>query len=289
MMLSSHSLYQYSATIVCNELIPKFGLKIAQLLPNCIKPVILEKMSKRGLLTNYSLDLFEELLTEYTDHLDLSAEAFSGDDYVEIIARKQLPRLYKLDFNALKGYFKNGLFLLIFYFSILGCRATLTDVGVNLLAASPNSKHLKVIYFRRCLNLTDCSISNLIESCYQNLRSFNLAGCLEITDITLDIIAKYCQCLEGIDISLTKVTSSGLIKLSLSPTKTFLREVKMSKCRYVDATGVRSILSNCSLRICCFDGCPMITSTEMSQLLEQYAEKRFDGNEGLKQVQWTIY
>lgn len=225
------------------------------LLPVEIKTKLVHLLSKRGLLTDSNLP---QVLHPALRELELCECMISDDGLAAICVCKNLR---KLDLNATKNP-----------------RENITSVGVTKVFSS--CCHLRTVYLRRCVNITDNAVAALTRHC-SCLEHLNLCGCINITDASLQLIALNCRFLQSLNISKTKVTDDGIMQLTTGKCQHSLKEVQVSHCIHITDVSIETLLARCSkITILIFDGCPLITDRSRQAI----------GEAGhLKQLSWTVY
>lgn len=120
---------------------------------------------------------------------------------------------------------------------------------------------LKIIY-----GASDSSITGAISLC-PNILHLDVSLCRNLTDATLDFIARHLRQLSTINVSNCNFTDVGLAALA-QHRKDTLHSIFASECPRVTGTGFYAILQHCThLHTIGFDFVPPITGRLNAQLL----------------------
>jgi hypothetical protein len=90
-----------------------------------------------------------------------------------------------------------------------------------------------------------CNDLNRAITLNQNLKQIHIFDCCELNDSTLYTIAEYCKLLEGLTVTGSKITDSGLMNLALRCK--FLAELDLTDCLRLTTNGVKEALKISSL------------------------------------------
>ena len=83
------------------------------------------------------------------------------------------------------------------------------DLFTGIIQVSSCCHHLRTVYLRRCVNITDDAVKALTLHC-PFLEHLNLCGCVNITDVSVRALADNCGYLQSLNISKTRVLTECL-------------------------------------------------------------------------------
>ncbi|KAI6660062.1 Protein AMN1-like [Oopsacas minuta] len=262
----------YSLQDLCiHELIKQIDylteLRVLKRLPHNIRIVLLDRTSRRGILTEKMLT---QLITPRLRELDLSECLLSDDSYIACLAECNNLRELHMNNNTR---------------SSLLPPAEQNITTSAFLALIPHWSNLTEIQLRACQFVDDQVLHCIAANCL-HVKVINVSSC---TLVTNDGLIALCVCSGLFCLNISKIpgiTDEGLIALSQSSSYRIISELNLCHCTQITDVGIKELLSRCTkLKILVIHGCPKVT--ERSRQLSQLAQA--GENLRLKQVTWTVY
>ena len=264
----------YSLQYLCtHELIKQIHqlqqLCVLKRLPHRIRRDLLDKLSKRGVLTE---GMLSQLVTPKLSELDLSECFLSDDSSIACLAQCTELKILKMNNRSRSPLLPpeeqnitNGAFL-----SLIPSWSILTEIQL-----------------RACQFVDDQVLRTIAAHC-PKLRIVNVSLCPLVTN---GGVCALCACTQLFCIDLSHnpaITDEGLQAISQSSSRQMISELNLSNCSQITDDGIHSLLTGClRLRILITHGCPKLTGRSRQLLSHQAAAA--DRRTRLSQVTWTIY
>ena len=264
----------YSLQDLCtHELIKQIDFleqyHVLQQLPHSTRLNLIDRLSKRGILTETMLSqLVSSLLTE----LDLSECLLSDDGSLSCLAKCKQLRTLKMNNRSR---------------SPLAPSAEQNISSGAFLSLLQNWSSLTEIQLRASQFVDDVVLKAIATHCKQ-VRILNISLCTQVTNEGIVSLSRCSQlfCLNLSSIS--NVTDEGLVTLSQSPCRHILSELNLAHCAQITDTGIKNLLDCCPrLRILVIHGCPRLTARSRQLLTHQTAQP--GSRSRLSQLTWTVY
>lgn len=148
--------------------------------------------------------------------------------------------------------------------NISGCSAISRDAITSLVTSNGQ---LGMLSAGMCFEITDLTLVDILTvSGGSQLLNIDLTWCSQLTDLSLEHLARHCNRLEALTISLClNVTDQGIALLVEQCVK--LVALNVSECNVLTDMAVRSLSAQCPLlRDLNLSGCHLLTSEALSSL-----------------------
>ncbi|KAI8801288.1 hypothetical protein BJ742DRAFT_838024 [Cladochytrium replicatum] len=126
----------------------------------------------------------------------------------------------------------------------------ITAQHVSTMAdASPG---LSYIDLSKCAHLDDCVVSNLLMSTASSLASVNLSYCRQVTDLTVSILARFCEPwgkLECVILRSCGLVSDASLKVLADTVGPCIRKLDVSHCPRISDSGVATFIRRTMKRL----------------------------------------
>lgn len=239
------------------------------LLPQTAKLVFVDKLSKRGILTENS---FNQLVTARLESLDLSDCNINCDSIIDSLCRCNGMQTFCIDSRNTRPSvtLPSAYFTTISFCHLLSFWSHLTDLRLKacyfvddsvLLAISVYCPLIEILYLDQCSQISDTGVASLCNlSCIFSLNLSAIHG----------------------------ITSSALTSIGNSNFRFCLTEIGLAKCQKLDDDGINALVNGCpNLKIISTHGCKNLTNRwrEYIRMRPVIGSKTHSGLSG---VTWTI-
>ena len=265
----------YSLQYLCtHELIKQIDLLqqlcVLERLPPNIRCNLLDRLSKRGVLTEHMLS---QLVSLRLSELDLSECFLSNDRSIACLAECTQLRMLKMNNRSRSPRLPPE-------------EQNITTCG--FLTLLPSWGSLRELQLRACQFVDDQVLQCIATHC-PLLRILNISSCALVTNAGISALS-VCIHLFSIDLSHNpEITDEGLRAISQSSSRQIVSELNLSNCRQITDDGIYSLVTGCPrLRILITHGCPKLTGRSRQLLFYQTAAPADRGTR-LSQVTWTFY
>ena len=264
----------YSLQYLCtHELIKQIDqlqrLCVLRRLPHRIRRDLLDRLSKRGVLTE---SLLSQLVSPQLSELDLSECFLSSDSAIACLAECSELKTLKMNNRSRSPLLPPE-------------EQNITTDG--FLSLLPSWGGLTEVQLRACQFVEDRVLQSLATHCPM-LRILNVSLCTLVTNGGVSALS-VCTHLFCIDLSHNdRITDEGLQAISQYSSRQIITELNLSNCNQITDDGIHSLLTGCPcLRILITHGCPRLTGR--SRQLLQYQAAPANPRTRLSQVTWTVY
>lgn len=191
------------------------------------------------------LDILSDNPCIVYDHIKLNGSSRYIDNAFRYIGRRKI-NVLKLSLND----------------RVMGQLANLTSIGlVGLTGHCTRLQSLDISHS----NIGNCGILAIALHSNSSLKSLDMYGCKNITNISVTEVAKNCPRLEELDIRHCKITDKSIINIASHCS--CLLTLKASSCKQITDVSIRRIAKHClGLRVLDIGWCDKITDISISSI-----------------------